>query len=91
MTQTIYKYELQIEDTQTLALPKGAQVLTVQVQHGKVCLWALVNPKQPVLEDHTIEMRGTGHPIESGGLRYYSTVQLDGGRLVFHVFERVSA
>ena len=43
--KTIYKYELNLYGTTTLDLPIGAEILTVQIQFDKICIWALINPK----------------------------------------------
>jgi hypothetical protein len=91
MAKRIYKYELAITDTQTIAMPEGAEILTVQAQRGTPCLWALVNPELPATE-RRIETFGTGHPVLSDtGVerRYVGTYQISGGSLVFHVFERL--
>lgn len=85
---TIYKYILKAEDEQILKLPIGSKILTAQVQRGEICLWALVTGSFTAAE-RTICIHGTGHPIAKAyNLTYISTVQLDGGSLVFHIFER---
>lgn len=87
--RTVYKYPIDLTDTFTLELPKGAQVLSVQMQGATPCLWALVDTKAEA-ERRTFRLAGTGHPIdESLELRFVSTFQLYGGDLVFHVFEVV--
>ena len=89
----IYKYSLALLEHQTLMLPVGAQILTVQVQHGQEpCLWALVNPDAPT-QPRSIWMYGTGHPIygSMADKRYIGTIQLNQiGSLVFHFFESVN-
>ena len=90
MKRTIWKYELQITDTQTIEMPEGAMILTVQTQANKPCLWALVNPDSKI-ETRTFITYGTGHTIEEirdyVGNYYIGSYQIDGGILVFHVFE----
>lgn len=87
--KTIWKFRLLITDIQQISLPKGSEVLTVQVQDGYACMWALVNlGEEP--ETRSFEVFGTGHnipPVGPNGRRYVGTFQLGGGRLVFHVFE----
>lgn len=83
----IFKYPLQATDRQLVNLPKGAELLTVQMQHGQPCLWALVDERQPT-EDRAIMIYGTGHPINTLG-KYLGTFQMDGGALVFHAFSGV--
>ncbi len=80
----IFKYPLRIDAQQELDLPVGARVLTVQLQDGKPCLWALVDEDAEV-ETITIEMIGTGHPVYDPG-KYLGTVQMEQGKLVLHVF-----
>lgn len=82
---TIYKYELEVVDKQEIELPLDAEILNVQVQHGKPCLWAKVIPSL-VPETRVIFMYGTGHPIYEPILKYISTFQIANGNLVFHVF-----
>lgn len=91
MGQTIYKYELELSDSQTIYMPKGAEILTVQVQDGRPVIWVLVAPsKGRAKEERMIETFGTGNPIESENIerRYIGTYQMMGGSLIFHVFER---
>jgi len=83
----IYKYYLFQESSETiLELPRNARVLSVQVQRGETCLWALVNPEQP-LEPRTFVCQLTGGAFDPTGLEYVSTYQ--NGWFVGHVFERV--
>lgn len=87
--RTIYKYNLQIFDTQYIQLPKEAKILCVQTQNDKPQLWAEVDTTKPPAEMRMIEIFGTGNPMseEIGQSRIYiSTFQLQDG-LVFHVYE----
>lgn len=89
MKRTIWKYELTVAEYQTVEMPVDAEILTVQMQGDVLCLWALVSPDAE-LAPRSIEVFGTGHPIEySAGnyRRYIGTVQMHGGSLVWHVFE----
>lgn len=82
----IYKYPLKIIDRQNIMMPEGAQILTVQMQGGTPCLWALVDPEVSSIPE-TFFLRGTGHSSEGEGeARYISTFQMNEGALVFHVF-----
>lgn len=40
--KTIWKYPLQVLDRQTLFMPPGAEILSLQTQFGNPCLWARV-------------------------------------------------
>lgn len=79
---TIWKYPLAVTDNQEISLPVGANLLTIQLQNGRPCLWALVNTGA-AQKRVRIQIRGTGHPADDVG-RYIATFQL--GPLVFHCF-----
>ena len=80
----IFKYPLMTTDIQSLLIPVGAEILTVQVQGATPCIWALVNPELPE-KQITVQTFGTGHHVDGEG-KYIGTYQLEGGSLVFHVF-----
>ena len=83
----IWKWKLERTDVQTLDLPKGAEILTVQVQDDIPQLWALIDDSVTETEQRHIGMYGTDHPIYYDPGRYISTVQFYSGKLVFHIFE----
>ena len=82
--KTIYKYTLDSQDC-TLHLPKGAEILTVQLQNGIPTLWALVNP-MTVTEERHICIVGTVWDVED--TMKYITTYMD-GYFVWHVFELI--
>jgi hypothetical protein len=88
--KTIHKFPLSVDDTVTIAMPAGAQILSVQVQRGTPCLWALVSPFD-FIDNRVFRIYGTGQPIDDkadgflGTHTFVGTIQLDD--LVFHVFE----
>ena len=46
-TRIVYKYTLEWKlNAQKVAMPKGAQLLTVQVQDSLPVVWAVVDPKK---------------------------------------------
>jgi hypothetical protein len=81
----VYKYELTIGDWVSVTMPVDAEPLTVQVQHGVLCLWARVTIGAPPCVHH-FRIAGTGHDLGSGVGRHIGTFQLADGDLVFHVF-----
>lgn len=89
--KTIWKFPLVVTDFQELQIPEGADILSVQMQSGGPCIWALVSPQAPK-QRRTIQIVGTGHPIEDdAGMAsaiFIGTVQMAGGALVWHIFER---
>jgi hypothetical protein len=82
--KTIYKYPLHSKDC-TLQLPKGAEILTVQLQNEIPTLWALVNP-MTVTEERHICIVGTGWDVED--TMKYITTYMD-GYFVWHAFELI--
>ena len=81
---TIWKFVL-TEDC-TIALPRGAEMLTVAAQRGEICLWVKVDPDRE-REERRFMTFGTGWPIPKMRMVYLGTSQIDGGALIFHTFE----
>ena len=85
----IFKYTLAVEHSQVVNLPKDAQILCVQAQHGLPQLWALVDDRPGVIEVArefiTLTTGGLVGTAEIG--RHLGTYQLDNGAFVGHVFE----
>lgn len=83
--RTVYKYPLELTDSQILHLPSSAKPLSVQLQGNQLCLWADVPAGQFVVEKEVvITIVGTGHPIPPGAVNYLGTVQQ--GPFVWHVY-----
>ena len=87
----IFKYPLEVTDTQKLALPAHSEILTVQNQNEQICIWAFVNEEYPQTDVRKIRIIGTGNPVpkEDTFFKYIGTVQMMEGKLVWHVFEEV--
>jgi len=103
--KTIWKYRLPGGPKVTIGMPRGAVVLTVQVQDGEPMLWVKVDPKgKPV--KRFFRVFGTGHTISDDKLEYVGTfqmqtasdlwdnpvgapVEMGAKTLVFHVFEDI--
>jgi hypothetical protein len=83
--RTIWKFPV-MPGAFTIGLPRGAEVLAAQAQDGEAMAWAVVDPAAPV-EQRRFIAAGTGHPLPDGPLKHLGTFQLDGGALVFHLFE----
>lgn len=61
MRKVIYKYTIKdLVGEQTLFLPKGAQILSVQFQKDILCMWAIVNLNEAEREERVIEIVETG-------------------------------
>jgi len=89
--KTIWKYELQITDMQTVMMPKGAEIISVDNQFSDVCMWAIVDttckPKGRI-----IEIVGTGNPMidDDRVNRWFigTVIRRPYDGFVWHVFER---
>lgn len=91
MKKTIWKFEIKT-DKGNIEMPKDAEILSIQEQNNKPCIWALVNPDNET-EERYFELFGTGHDVPCGmGIErnFIGTFQLSGGVFVFHVFERIN-
>jgi hypothetical protein len=83
----IFKYVLKTTDVQSVEMPKGAEILSIQTQNDDPCIWALVDPEQE-MEYRIFRIFGTGHDVMGDDtLNYIGTYQQYGGSLVFHCFE----
>jgi hypothetical protein len=81
---TIYKYP--VTPMMTLHLPRTAIPLTVQVQHGEPQLWVRLDPDAETVE-RTFLCLGMGDDVPAHAGPWIGTFQLEGGLLVYHVFE----
>ena len=85
---TIWKITLSVLDWQEHELPVGAEILCVQVQHGKPQMWVKCSPHGGKVEPREFRIYGTGHMLaEMTNHKYIGTFQLDGGAFVGHLFE----
>lgn len=83
--KVIYKYTLVPgKIKQGVSMPRGAEILTAQLQNGALCLWALVDIKNDS-EERVIIVAPTGFVELRNNVEYIATFQLDG--FVGHVFE----
>ena len=86
----VFKYPLSIAGETTIEMPKGANVLTIQVQRREPYIWAMVEDDAP-MEARAFCVRGTGHTFNGREGRYVGSFQLLDGDLVFHLFEAVAS
>lgn len=83
----IWKWTLAVTDVQTIELPVGAGILTVQMQGGEPQLWALCDENATAKDKRHIAIYGTGNLMPDEPGEYLATFQMHGGALVFHAFE----
>ena len=82
---TIWKYELKTTGRQVVEMPADPQILSVAVQNGIPCLWAMVDSERP-RQGRVIRIHGTGQRLAVIH-EFIGTFMLHDGALVFHVFD----
>ena len=83
--QKIWKYPISMEDAQTIQLPEDAKILCIKTQHGKPCMWVLLDPDaQKVVRHFTLYKTNQIIPERRG--EYIDTFQMHKDNSVFHVF-----
>lgn len=81
----IFKYALRITDgPQTVFMPLGSRILSVQNQNGNLTFWALVDDRRDKVPRKFLVV-GTGQDFDAFKLQYVGTAQF--GVFVWHVFE----
>lgn len=96
MAVTVWKFQLEasaFQGVQEIEMSAGAKIIKVGLQRGHICLWAWYNdhPDAPKAM-RRIAVVGTGHPAPSfDEAEHLGSVIMDGGNLVWHVFERKAA
>jgi hypothetical protein len=87
VSRKIHKHVLTVTDEQDVALPKGAMILSVAEQNGKLCMWYGFDEDVTEAERRRIFVIGTGNPVPDVPLgEFLGTVLSMGGRLVWHIF-----
>lgn len=81
----ILKFPINVNAQSGLA-PKGAQLLSIQVQQGVIFAWYLTDENETETERRDFVIIGTGHKFSDHG-PFITTVQLEQGTLVLHIFE----
>lgn len=85
---TMWKFEIPLEDDFELEMPGGAIPLSVGVQRNTPMIWAAVDSATREKERHKFHLRGTGQPLPNLNVsRFIGTFQLWDGRLVYHLFD----
>ena len=82
----VFKYPVPANDYFYLDLPRGAKILTVQIENSRPQIWALVNPENPT-ETRNFCLAGTGNPMNEKNLIYIGTFQASNESFIWHLFE----
>lgn len=88
MKQVIFKYPLATVEEQVIEMPKGAEILSLQVQNNLPTLWAMVDTEAPLEGRVFISvLTGGALKVPREGLSFLGTAQMNNGAFVVHVFE----
>ena len=88
MSKAIWKYPIpHMMGLFDINMPIGAKMLTVQIQDGRPCFWAIAD-QLAGFKDRRFWSFGTGHdlPDDIDAKQYVGTYQLADLGLVWHVF-----
>ena len=85
----VFRYDVPLEDSFTLKLPRTGKFLAFQTQRDRPQIWMLVDPDDDRTMDCEFRLSGTGTGIEESerDLHYRGTCQMREGALVWHLFE----
>lgn len=81
---TIWKFEVPLLGENAIDMPRGARILSVQVQDHRPYVWAVVDPAKPVVR-RGLRWFATGESRVNAHAPFIGTVQL--GSYVFHLFD----
>ena len=89
----IWKFPIDMNDPVMVNMPVGAEILSVEEQDNKACIWAIVDPNAD-REPREFKVVPTGidiyHPrADQIDFKFIGTFKLAGGRFIGHLFEVV--
>ena len=85
---SIWKFKLSGEVSQKISIPKEAKILSVEIQHNEMVVYAMVNTTIKETEQRKFRIIGTGDTTDASINNYVflGTVLMADGEYVFHVF-----
>ena len=86
--KTIFKYPISATHECLIDLPKGAKIISLKVQRGIPCLWAIVDTDAEI-EKRKFMTYGTGHELPVNPGTFIGTFLVN-DFFVYHVFEVIS-
>lgn len=88
--KTIWKYELQANQIQTVSIPFGGQILSAHAKADNApIMWVLVDPDMP-MQERSLGIYTTNTALPDNPGRYISSFTIYEGMLEFHLFEMES-
>ena len=85
--KTVYKFAIDPYNETTIMLPPSAVVIAAKEQFGQLYIWVLLDTQEFIRLPRKLFVIGTGQPINYQLFTYIDTVMMNGGGLVWHVFE----
>ena len=86
MNNVVWRYPINTQGITELALPGGAQALSVNTLNERLYLWVLVDPDKH-RTTRRFRLVVAGESFEASNPRYIGTSSIENGRVVFHLFE----
>ena len=84
----IFKYSLFCHSVpESVQLPKGAQVISADVQHSNIVFWALVDPNGKYNDNRKFLLAMTGQEIQGKVVKVFNTFTDGATGLVFTFME----
>lgn len=84
--KSIYKYPIEIKGVNTVVMPGGAKVLSIQMQGEIPTIWAMVDPDSRPFIERKFQIIGTGNSIPDDFKGEYITTFQE-RIFVWHIFE----
>ena len=88
--EAIWKFPFEVSDKVCIKMLVNAKILSVQVQYGTPCIWAIcsdIELSSTIQEKRLFSIYGTGHQHSKIKGTFIGTFQMMEGSLVFHLFE----
>jgi len=82
----IWKFDLAIQESNTITMPEGAEIVHVGVQYGTLRIWVKCDPLKPDT-NRVFRIFATGHEFDERDLIHIGSVFTEGGLYVWHIFE----
>ena len=90
----VFKYPVGFGSIVSLYLPKDAKILKINqlnnslIEKNALYIWTMIDDNEPIFEERTFHIYGTGHPIENDlKLEYIDTLFTKDDSLIWHIFE----
>lgn len=86
-SKVVYKYMWPgLKSEAVFEMPRDAEILCAHEQHNQICIWARVVIGRDI-ERRRFVLCGTGEQAPDLEHRYIGTAFMQGGSLVWHIFE----